>query len=115
MLVCLTVPSNQIREMSGRRFDCWVENDDSLVENDDSLVENDDSWVESDDSWVENGRAPSSCEVAPLRRPPRERKIRVQIPLTTVFSRGWVIPVTSKLALEWLRCQAPGVIGSVLG
>ena len=26
-----------------------------------------------------------------------------------------VIPVTSKLALQWLPCQAPGVIGSVLG
>ena len=28
---------------------------------------------------------------------------------------GRVIPVTSKLALQWLPCQAPGVIGSVLG
>ena len=26
-----------------------------------------------------------------------------------------VIPVTSKLALQWLPCQAPGVIGSALG
>ena len=25
---------------------------------------------------------------------------------------GQVIPVTSKLALQWLPCQAPGVIGS---
>ena len=25
------------------------------------------------------------------------------------------IPVTSKLALQWLPCQAPGVIGSALG
>ena len=31
------------------------------------------------------------------------------------FFRGRVIPVTSELALEWLPCQAPGVIGSVLG
>ena len=28
---------------------------------------------------------------------------------------GRVIPVTSKLALQWPPCQAPGVIGSVLG
>ena len=26
-----------------------------------------------------------------------------------------MIPVTSKMALQWLPCQAPGVIGSVLG
>ena len=31
------------------------------------------------------------------------------------FFRGQVIPVTSKLALQWLPCQALGVIGSVLG
>ena len=31
------------------------------------------------------------------------------------FFRGRVIPVTQKLALQWLPCQAPGVIGSVLG
>ena len=30
------------------------------------------------------------------------------------FFRGRVKPVTSKLALQWLPCQAPGVIGSVL-
>ena len=28
---------------------------------------------------------------------------------------GRVIPVTSKLVLRWLPCQAHGVIGSVLG
>ena len=33
---------------------------------------------------------------------------------TGIFS-GRVIPVTSKLALQWLPCQAPGGIGSVLG
>ena len=32
----------------------------------------------------------------------------------TGFFRGRVIPVTQKLALQWLPCQAPGVIGSVL-
>ena len=31
------------------------------------------------------------------------------------FFQGRVIPVTRKLALQWLPCQAPGVIGSVLG
>ena len=31
------------------------------------------------------------------------------------FFRGRVIPVTSKLALQCLPCQAPGVIGSALG
>ena len=31
------------------------------------------------------------------------------------FFRGRVIPVTCKLALQWLPCQAHGVIGSVLG
>ena len=31
------------------------------------------------------------------------------------FFPGRVIPVTSKLALQWLPCQASGVIGSVLG
>ena len=33
----------------------------------------------------------------------------------TVIFPGRVIPVTSKLALQWLPCQAPGVKGSVLG
>ena len=31
------------------------------------------------------------------------------------FSRARVIQVTSKLALQWLPCQTPGVIGSELG
>ena len=33
----------------------------------------------------------------------------------TGFFRGRVIPVTQKLALQWLPCQAPGVIESALG
>ena len=33
--------------------------------------------------------------------------------LRGIFS-GVVIPVTSTLALQWLSCQAPGVIGSAL-
>ena len=40
---------------------------------------------------------------------------RVRIPLAPGFFRGRVVPVTSKLALQWLPCQAPGVIGSALG
>ena len=36
------------------------------------------------------------------------------IPLAAGFFRGRVIPVTYKLALQWLPCQAPGVTGSAL-
>ena len=51
-----------------------------------------------------------------LRRPPRELKILGLIPAYDVLIfPGRVIPVTSKLALQWLPCQAPGVKGSVLG
>ena len=50
-----------------------------------------------------------------LRRPPLERKIRGSNPTCDSFFLGRVIPVTSKLALQWLPCQAPGVIGSALG
>ena len=31
------------------------------------------------------------------------------------FFRDRVIPVTQKLAFQWLPCQAAGVLGSVLG
>ena len=31
------------------------------------------------------------------------------------FGVEYVIPVTPKLALQWIPCQAPGVIGSALG
>ena len=31
------------------------------------------------------------------------------------LSPGRVIPVTPELALQWLSCMAPGVIGSALG
>ena len=37
------------------------------------------------------------------------------MPLMPGFFLGYVIPVTLKLAFQWLHCQAPGVIGSVLG
>ena len=40
---------------------------------------------------------------------------QVRIPLAPGLFRGWVTPVTSKLAPQWLPCQAPGGIGSVLG
>ena len=45
----------------------------------------------------------------------RAGRSRVRIPLAPGFFWGRVIPVTSKLALQWLPCQAPGVIGSALG
>ena len=50
-----------------------------------------------------------------LRRPPRERKIRGSNPACDEIFPGQVILVTSKLALQWLPCQAPGVLGSALG
>ena len=40
---------------------------------------------------------------------------RLLIPLAPGFFRGRVIPVTQKMVLQWLPCQAPGVIGSTLG
>ena len=50
-----------------------------------------------------------------VRRPARERKIPGSNPACAgIFFRGRVIPVTQKLALQWLPCQAPGVIGSAL-
>ena len=39
---------------------------------------------------------------------------RAEDPGFEIF-RGRVIPVTYKLAFQWLPCQALGVIGSVLG
>ena len=50
-----------------------------------------------------------------LRRPPREPKIRGSNSACDGVFHGRAIPVTSKLALQWLPCQAPGVIGSALG
>ena len=50
-----------------------------------------------------------------VRRPPRERKILGSNHTCARIFRGRVIPVTQKFALQWLPCQAPGVIGSVLG
>ena len=41
--------------------------------------------------------------------------LRTEDPRFAGIFPGRVIPVTSKLALQWLPCQAPGVIGSVLG
>ena len=50
-----------------------------------------------------------------LRRTPRKRKIQGSNPAWTEIFPGRVIPVTSKLALQWPPCQALGVIGSLLG
>ena len=50
-----------------------------------------------------------------VRCPPRERKIPGSNPACARIFRSRIIPVTSKLALQWLPCQAPGIIGSALG
>ena len=50
-----------------------------------------------------------------VRCPPRERKTPSSNPACKGIFRGRVIPVTQKLALQWLPCQAPDVIGSALG
>ena len=50
-----------------------------------------------------------------LRRRLESRRSQVRIPFVPRFFQGRVIPVTLKLALQWLPCQAYGVIGSVLG
>ena len=50
-----------------------------------------------------------------LRRPPRERQSRVQFPLSCLgLCPGRVIPVTSKLMVQWLPSQAHVDIGSAL-
>ena len=46
---------------------------------------------------------------------PREWQIWGSIPACAGIFLGRVILVTSTLALQWLPCQAPGVIGSALG
>ena len=50
-----------------------------------------------------------------LRRPPWEQKIWGLNPVCDGILPGQVILLTSKLALKWLPCQAPGIIGSALG
>ena len=62
---------------------------------------------------------PSALEADALTTRPtkrsRERKIPGSNPICDGIFPGRVIPVTSKLALQWLPCQAPGIIGSALG
>ena len=50
-----------------------------------------------------------------VRRPPREWKTPGSNPACAGIFRGRVIPVTVKMAPQWLPCQAPDVIGSGLG
>ena len=50
-----------------------------------------------------------------LRRPPRERKILGSNPACAEIFPGSTHTSDLKLALQWLPCQAPGVIGSALG
>ena len=57
--------------------------------------------------------APTVSMALLLRRPPR--KIWGSNPACDWTFPGQVIPVTQKLALQWLPCQASGVIGSALG
>ena len=61
---------------------------------------------------VQEGAAGLNRLVGLVVMPSESGRSEVRIPLALgIFS----IPVTSKLALRWLPCQAPGVIGSVLG
>ena len=46
--------------------------------------------------------------------PARQRKIRGSNPACDGIFPGRVIPVTSKLTLQWLPCQAPGILGSAV-
>ena len=50
-----------------------------------------------------------------VRRPLRERKIPGSNPACAQIFSGSSHTSDLKLALQWLPCQAPGVIGSVLG
>ena len=43
---------------------------------------------------------------------PWERQIWVRFLFAVDLFPGWVIPVTYKLVLQWLPCQAPGVTGT---
>ena len=50
-----------------------------------------------------------------VRRPPRERKIPGSNLACAEIFPGSSHTSDLKLALQWLPCQAPGVLGSVLG
>ena len=52
-----------------------------------------------------------------LRRPSESERSRVRIPLSTGFFRveSYHYQLLKKLALQWLPCQAPGIIGLALG
>ena len=69
----------------------------------------------------EGGCPPQLLQVTPPRWPSgkasasRAEDPGFESPLAPGFFRGRVIPVTQKLALLCLPCQAPGVIGSALG
>ena len=74
---------------------------------------------------IESRTAPLEADAYTTHTPPRwpsgqgvrleSGRSRVRIPFSPEFFRGRVILVTRKLALQWLPCQAPGVIGSALG
>ena len=50
-----------------------------------------------------------------VRRPPRERKIPGLNPACARIFSGSSHTNDLKMALQWLPCEAPGVIGSELG
>ena len=50
-----------------------------------------------------------------VRRPPREQKILGLNPACAGIFSGSSLTSDLNLALQWLPCQAPGVIGSTLG
>ena len=57
-----------------------------------------------------------TCDFAFTPASARERKVPGSNPACAgIFFRGPVISMTSKLALQWLPCQAPVVMGSALG
>ena len=70
-----------------------------------------------------NGPIHNSAPVSPdrlvgpvARRPPRERKIPgSNLAWADIFSGSSHTSDLKKMALQWLPCQAPGVIGPALG
>ena len=66
-------------------------------------------------SFLSPEQAPEHLFGLVVRRPPRERKIPgSNCPACAGIFSGSSHTRDLKLALQWLSCQAPGVIGSVL-
>ena len=72
--------------------------------------------VSSSSFFIVHQMHEGKCVMQPLGTVRLESgRSRVRILLVPGFFRGRVIPVTKKLPLKCLPCQAPGIIGSVLG